>query len=48
MHIHSIQESLGPGTRTLPPEVIGIPTVHPFQQALSTIHLVAPAHLTRL
>ena len=33
---------------TLPPEVINIPTLHPFQQALSTIHLVAPAHLTRL
>ena len=33
---------------TLPPEVISIPTLHPFQQALSTIHLVAPAHLTRL
>ena len=32
----------------LPPDVISIPTLYPFQQALSTIHLVAPAHLTRL
>ena len=32
---------------TLPPEVINIPTLHPFQQALSAIHLFAPAHLTR-
>ena len=29
-------------------EVISILTLHPFQQSFSTIHLVAPPHLTRL
>ena len=47
-YAHSFYPRVIRAWNTLPPEVISIPTLHPFQQALSTIHLVAPAHLTRL
>ena len=33
---------------TLPTEIIRLPSIHPFQLAVSTFYLAPPAHLIRL
>ena len=47
-HTYSFYARVTRAWKLLPAEVTSVPTLHPFEQGLSIIYLVAPAHLTIL